>query len=254
MATKVFRREISKSDKLERQLGKTIILGCGYGLGYKKFGAILAAGPFGFPPILFTEDMMHELGIPIDMEGDETITKKLTGRDLQAHTSMAKYLIDTYRTSNPTIPDYWKKCEGMLRLMYRGATKEIGPIQTGDCCLILPNGLKLQYKNLQQGGVDNSWRYEGKRGETQYIYGGKLCENIDQALSRIILTDAAVEMQRYYPVVLRVHDELVCCVREKDADDCLEYMLDVMRTPPAWAPDLPLDAEGGINYSYGEAK
>jgi DNA polymerase I-like protein with 3'-5' exonuclease and polymerase domains len=58
----------------------------------------------------------------------------------------------------------------------------------------------------------------------------------------------------HYPVVMQVHDELVCCVDESEADNCKALMEAVMSTPPTWMPDLPVACEAGVGYNYGEAK
>ena len=59
---------------------------------------------------------------------------------------------------------------------------------------------------------------------------------------------------RLHKIVLTVHDEIVAVVPESRGQECLKVMIDIMRTPPAWAEGLPLDAEGDVAYSYGGAK
>lgn len=80
------------------------------------------------------------------------------------------------------------------------------------------------------------------------------CENIVQALARIVVMDQAVIISRRYKVVMLVHDEVVCCVPVEQAEECKAYMLEVMRTVPEWAEGLPLDAEAGIDQIYSLAK
>jgi DNA polymerase len=53
-----------------------------------------------------------------------------------------------------------------------------------------------------------------------------------------------------YPVLFHVHDELTALVTESEAEEALKTILQIMRTPPDFMPDLPLDAEGGIFDSY----
>jgi hypothetical protein len=79
-------------------------------------------------------------------------------------------------------------------------------------------------------------------------------ENIIQALARIIVMDQTEYVNRYMPVVLSVHDEAVALTDEDDGKDALEFQLEAMRKSPEWAPDLPLNSEGGFHTSYGKAK
>jgi DNA polymerase len=270
MASRIFGRPITKVDRLERQLGKVVVLGAGYSMSWKKFSSLLASGPLGAPPILFDYAMSQQMGValfeewedegqtlraPIVMPSDaKQCTTKLRGADLLAHATISKFLIDTYRGVNDRIVQYWRTCDKIIVAMNRGVRQQFGPIETDSCCIWLPNGLRLQYKNLRRNEDDDGWTYIGKRGAKQYIYGGKLCENIDQALSRIVMSEAMATIGARYKIVLTVHDELVVCVPDAEAEEALAFMLEVMRTPPAWAPGLPLDAEGDIAQRYGEAK
>ena len=86
------------------------------------------------------------------------------------------------------------------------------------------------------------------------LYGGKVVENITQAVARIVVSEQMAKIGRRYPVALQVHGEIVCVVDEEEADECKAFMVDVMSTPPKWAPDLPVACEADIGPNYGEAK
>lgn len=252
-ASKIYGRVITKEDKRERFLGKVCVLALSYSLGWKKLAALLAVGPMGQTPILFTEDDLLQMEgrlEDLDMRG---VTTKLKGDALAVHCSAAKHLVDTYRNSYDRIPNYWRTCDRILAAMERGLKHQFGPISTGKEFILMPNGLKLQYRSLHRDD-EGSWKFVGKRGEKQYTYGGKIAENITQALSRIVMTDALLKIAPYYKVVMTVHDEIVCCVPETEAEDALQYMIDVMSVAPAWCAGLPVAAEGAINKSYGGAK
>ena len=79
----------------------------------------------------------------------------------------------------------------------------------------------------------------------EYTYGGKLIENVVQAVARDIL---AVSMQRLdaagFEIVAHVHDEVICEVPALEADEKLELMCKIMGTQIDWAPGLPLKADG----------
>jgi len=279
MATRVFQRDITKADKLERQLGKALVLGCGYGMGWLRFGGFLASGPLGADPILFDVPFSETLGVAlydhvlndsgrivatpkIDMELCAKTTTKLHGDDLLAHAVCSKFLIDMYRGLNKQIKAYWRTGEKILRAMHAGEKKEFGVLTTSQDRLHLPNGTALHYKNLRMIETDDEdggtqWVYDGLKGrgrDTQYIYGAKLVENIVQALSRIILAYGMLEISKRYRVVLTVHDEVVCVVREEQADAALVDCCQIMSVPLPWCKDLPLAASGDVAMNYAEAK
>ena len=92
----------------------------------------------------------------------------------------------------------------------------------------------------------------------RFVVGGYsgpfIVHNCIQALARIIVMDQSVEINRYLPVVMSIHDEAVTVAAADDATDATEYMLEAMRKPPVWGADIPLNSEGGHNKSYGRAK
>jgi DNA polymerase I-like protein with 3'-5' exonuclease and polymerase domains len=230
------------------------ILALGYSMGWKKLATMMAVGPLGQEPILFSKGDLDAMGGFLRLELDyEGITQKIAGVALQVHCSAAKHLVDSYREFYDRIPRYWKTCERILDAMHRGVQHQFGVLSTEKARLLLPNGLYLSYKGLHRD-EEGSWRYFGKRGERQYLYSGKLAENVTQALSRIVMTDAMLKVGERYKVALTVHDELVCVVPEDEAEAALDYMLDCMSVAPEWCPDLPVAAEGATGKSYEEAK
>jgi DNA polymerase len=250
-ASKIYGREITAEDKRARFLGKVCVLALGYSLGWRKLATILATGPMGQAPILFTAEDLETMDGRMEKLDTKGITTKLTGQALAVHCSAAKHLVDTYRNSYDRIPNYWQTCERILSAMHRGVAHQFGCISTEKDCVLLPNGLYLQYKDLRKD-EEGSWRYTGKRGEKQYIYGGKLAENLTQALSRIVMTDAMLKIP--YKAVMSVHDELVYCVKEEEAEKAADVIEAAMSVAPAWCPDLPVACEVSVAKSYGEAK
>jgi DNA polymerase len=86
------------------------------------------------------------------------------------------------------------------------------------------------------------------------IYGGKLTENVVQALARAIIADQMVKVGVRHHVPLQVHDEIVGIINEGQEDVARKFITGIMSTPPAWASDLPLSCEFGVGKSYGDAK
>ncbi len=82
-------------------------------------------------------------------------------------------------------------------------------------------------------------------------YGGKLVENVTQAVARELLCDALLEIDRHnIPIIMHVHDEVVCHVPESDGDRSIALMERAMSAPPKWAKTLPLAADGGLGLRY----
>jgi len=222
LASIIYDRPINKTDDpTERFVGKTAVLGLGYGMGAPKFQTTLEAGAMG-PPMKFTTNEAYEV-------------------------------VNTYRNTYSGIPALWQKLE--LKL-----ANTINPAYNEEWCgltfkgrkIALPNGLALHYNNLRfEGG---KLTYDSRSTET--TWGGRIAENIVQALSRLIVTDAMLRIQNDKEldadVVLTVHDEIVLISNTNNPDATMDKLIAHMCTPPSWAPDIPLDAEGGYDIRYSK--
>ena len=264
-ASRTYAKEVTKKENpKERAIGKASILGLGFGMGWKKAAAWFLSGPLKMPPIVFSKGDLDAMGgylMKLDTNG---VTKKLKGVELQAHCSATKHLVDSYRQTYTRIPKYWKTCNRMLDCMFRGVKHQFGVLSTDHEKMVLPNGLSIHYKGLRWEDKSEedeegfgSWWYVGRKGRQevqQRIHGPKFAENGVQAIARILLTDAALKIGERYRVRLTVHDEIVCCMREEEAEEALKYMTEVMAAAPEWCKDLPLAASGGFARSYGEVE
>lgn len=238
-ATYVYGKTITKADKIERFCGKTSILGLGYGMGWEKFLHTMAIG---------------QGGISVVLEESE-----------------AKRIVQVYRKRYPRIPALWNRGNHVLTSMVNNIDDEFKHgIMYGTDGFILPNGLPLQYHGLRQTPdgfqyVSDARRYRemvksrvlGKELDDKHwtkIYGGKVIENITQALARIVVTDQLLEISTRYKVVLQVHDEVVICVKASEAQAAKAFMIQVMSTPPTWASDLPVACEAAMGATYGDCK
>jgi len=243
-ATEVYGKKVTKTDKVERFVGKTCILGLGYGMGAIKFRDALALGQGG-----------------IKVEIDE-------------HT--ARNIVQLYRTKNHRIAMFWNRCSRVLDDLELGREGQVLPMKAmlpyKDNSIILPNGLSIQYPLLLRNASGEGLFYisDGRTyrkavvakltGESAEglpwvrIYGGKVTENIVQALARIVVTGQMVAIAKRYKIVLQVHDEVVCCVDEAEAEEAKAFIMQCMSTPPSWAPDLPVACEADIGKNYGDCK
>ena len=224
MASTIYGVAVDDVTKDQRFVGKTTILGAGYGMGAVKFQAQLKT--FGF-----------------DMPLDE-----------------ARRVINIYRDANWNISNLWKECQIMLRYMAQGNRVNFGKagvigVDPDKKALILPSGLPMYYTGLF--GVEEEkgpqYYYKTRAGDNK-IYGGKVVENVCQAIARCIIGEQMLRIAKRYKVVLTVHDSIVCCVPDAETDAAKAYVEESMRWVPDWATGLPVDCEAGTAKSYGECE
>lgn len=232
-ASDLFGRTITKADQVERWLGKTCILGLGFGLGKDKFG--------GSIPVL----SFNQLGREIPMPPEE-----------------AERVVGAYRSRYPHIAATWKLLNTTgIHALSTGNVWQWGPVTFSKETVTLPNGMKLFYHNLRQqagGRFGTEWVFD-YAGKVKRCYGGMLLENIVQALARIVVMEAMirirVRLQKLkIPLALQVHDELVFVVRDEYVEVTTKVIEHELRRRPDWLPNLPLDCEVGAGPNYGEAK
>lgn len=219
-ASRFYGRTITKADKLERHMGKTLELGCGYGMGWTKLQLTCRAGALGGPPILLSDEE-------------------------------AKRAIQSYRQSHPCVTALWRHADTILQYLYQGSECSWGPMQVAHKRIYLPNGAALDYSNLDYDTENKSFFIRTRKGKKK-IYGAALVENVIQALSRLVVAGFLHQISACYKVVMTTHDEIAVVVPEALANDALEYMLQVFRVPPAWNQGVPLDAEGGFDVRYSK--
>jgi DNA polymerase len=218
-ASKIYERPINKKDDpIERFVGKTAILGLGYGMGAQKFKDTLEAGAMG-PPVHFTLEK-------------------------------AKQIVNTYRSTYSGIQRLWRKLEDLLKQTMHSDNwgNTYGPLTVGNNTLQLPNGLGLRYHNLRS--TSQGLMYDSRK--TEYTYGGRITENVIQALARIVITDSMLRLDKTHDVALTVHDEIIITGTNINPDATMEKIITDMCIPPPWASDLPLDAEGGYAREYSK--
>ena len=122
--------------------------------------------------------------------------------------------------------------------------------------IALPSGRSLNYGLLKCHLTDGrrsilSMLARGAKKTPVRIWGGLLAENASQALARDVFSDIMLRLEeRGLKVIFHVHDEVVIEADKDEADDVLNDVIDIMRTPPEWLPDLPLDAEGKVITRY----
>jgi DNA polymerase len=221
MAAAIYAKSVDAIDAPERFVGKTTILGAGYGMGGPKFQA-----------------QLKTFGTEID-------------------TAEAARIIATYRETYPRIPALWRESQEALRCMVRGQTMTLGRdglLTVDEHGILLPNGLHIFYNGLQEV-VDaegkRQFQYTTRKGANK-IYGGKVVENFTQAIARCIIGEQMLKIAKRYKVVLTVHDAIGIVARHEESDEAREYVETCMRWTPSWAEGLPVNCESGMGVSYGD--
>jgi DNA polymerase I-like protein with 3'-5' exonuclease and polymerase domains len=223
MAEAIYDTPREKIDTQQRQVGKTVILGAGYGVGHHKLQLFL---------------------------------KTQAGVEVELHE--AKRMIDTYRASNFRIKELWYKADEALDALRLGQTFQVdapGVINVVPWSgLTLPSGLFIQYPNLYKSydadkGRDQ-WTYKSK-GIKTYIYGGKVVENFTQAVARCVVGEQMLRIAKRYKVALTVHDSVVALAKRDEQEEAVAYIEACMSWQPSWAKGLPLACESDVGDSYG---
>jgi DNA polymerase len=167
----------------------------------------------------------------------------------------AKRIIEVYRTTYPKISDLWKEAQKALDSIRQNTTTSLGVRPDavsvhGSDGLKLPSGLFLRYPELAYS-IEDGYSYKTRAGRTK-IYGGKVVENVCQAVARCIIAEQLVRIGKRYKVVLTVHDAVACVAPKKEAEEAVAYVEECMRWRPTWCDDLPLNCEVGYGESYGD--
>ena len=227
-ASKIYKRPISKADPVERFVGKTCILGLGYGTGALKLQHTLKTTPPG-------------------VELDE---------------AKCKDIVELYRQTNANIIQLWRDGDTMLGKIAEWDDEKTNESWYGKhkCLRVtkegirLPNGLYIRYpdlKNISKEDERKQHVYSSRKG-TVNLWGGTVVENVVQALARIIVGQQMLEIQKRYKVVLTVHDAAVCVVPVGEVQEAIGYITQVMSIAPEWAKGLPVACEAKYGDSYGE--
>ena len=225
MAATIYNKKEEDITPAERFIGKTTILGAGYGMGAAKF-----------------RDQLKGMGVEVTKIDEEE----------------CKRIIRVYRSANGGISQLWRDAQNALMGMYQGERYGVGkagvlkvlPEVNG---IRLPSGLIMRYDDLkaEDGEMGVQFSYKTRRGRVN-IYGGKVIENVCQGIARCVMTDQMLLISKRYPILLTVHDSVVCCVPDSEVDEAAAYVGECMRHTPDWAQGLPVRGDVETGKTYGE--
>lgn len=178
----------------------------------------------------------------------------------------AKQIVAEFRESNKQIVSFWYKLnEAALHATHaNGKVYEAGPVafmRKGQFLIMrLPSGRKIYYfrPKLVPGKYGQTTvRYLGRSTQTkkfceQDLYGGKLADHVTQGTCRDVMAEAMLRLDRAgFKIILTVHDEILCEVKDEDIEvGKLHQIKELMKQPPEWAKDLPIDVDGYAARRY----
>jgi DNA polymerase len=183
-----------------------------------------------------------------------------------------KDIVSRWRETNKRIRDLWYKMDNAaVQVITQGGSVGVNNILVSReydytynkdyMTIALPSGRKLYYNSPQIGenqwgnpsisymGVNQASKKGGKKWTRIETYGGKLVENVVQAIARDCLSQAITHLEQAgIPVIFHIHDEVVI---ECNADTAtLDDVVKIISRPIPWAPDLPLGADGWVGQFF----
>jgi DNA polymerase bacteriophage-type len=248
-----YQKDYDQITKAERQVCKPAVLGCGYGLGGGQERQMMKAESFFAPEVKY---------VPVPGQRVKTgLWKYAEQMGVELSRADAHKMVNTFRSMYPEVPNYWYYLEDAFYAAFKTKKRQqVGAIYftaTPEAIKVeLPSGRFLHYLNpgAWKGSEGLKLSFDGFRGAgwgRQSTWGGRITENIVQAVSRDVLAEGMKRAEkRGFRLVGHVHDELITeCVstpflgRPKLLEEC-------MSAPISWAPGLPLAAEGWEGEFY----
>jgi hypothetical protein len=206
------------------QQGPIIVHNCGYGMGAQKF-----------------HNQLKTFGKDVPIEACDRI-------------------IDVYRKTYGRIQHLWDQGQRCLSALFEEKSETFG-YQPQAIQFIpffgfrLPNGMFMRYPQLKRiwGQANGYPQYEYKSGRYGFVrvYGGKVVENVTQAIARCVVGEQMLRVAKRYKVVLTVHDAVACIAKEEEAEEAVAYVEECMKWRPDWCLTLPLNCETHYGKTYG---
>lgn len=204
--------------------------------------------------------------LALGYQGGYKALERMGGESMGLSVPEMKEIVRKWRLTSPKICKFWDDCERSAKKAFLTGMTIYIPYANlafsydGLCLEItLPSGRSLSYFQPSMG--ENSWgspclRYMGmdqtiRKWVNIDTYGGKLVENIVQAVSRDILLYSMLRLdEEGFKIVMHVHDETICESLESEKQETLDRMCEIMGEEIPWAKGLPLNADGYMTPFY----
>lgn len=176
--------------------------------------------------------------------------------------AVAAESVKRFRANNPGITGLWSRMDRMINRAIEDNDRTLA--------LEMPTGDTLKHFHVQRDykllappepgelprrkATNKSFTILGDFGRESIqasLWGGVLTENMTQRMARDIMVEAVLALERAgLPVLFTSHDEVIIEADIDNKDEALAEAERIMRIAPAWAPDLPLEVEGGFAEHY----
>jgi DNA polymerase len=232
LASQIFGRPITKHDELERWVGKQAVLGSGYGMSWRKF--ILYCAVQGVD--------LHKVGVD------------------------PQQVVKLYRQNHPNIVAGWRALHDGTLEAVKGKTISACRctiyMEDGNLHIMLPSGRPIVYRNARIEMMVPAYAklfgtpanpvetvcFDHPHGYRGFLYGGRIMENVVQAICRDLLVAALIRVEDAgLNIVLHVHDEIVT-----EGTDMKE-LARLMSIQPDWARDFPIMVEADKYTRYAKS-
>jgi DNA polymerase len=203
-------------------------------------------------------------------QGAKGLVKYAEGMGVVLSEGEAKNAVDNYRTSYAKVKNLWAACE---KAAIDAVENPGNPFAAGSKVVLksdgralwmrLPSGRLICWQRPQLELLTTPWG-SSKRGVTVHsqntytrqwtrnaLIGSSIFQSAVQGTARDFLASAMMNLDiNGYEVVNSIHDEVLLLVEEQNGESALEDVIKIMTTPPSWAPDFPLAAEGWVGKRY----
>lgn len=239
-------------------------------LNHEDIYCASASMMFGVPVVKHGENgHLRQKGkiaeLALGYQGGVGAMKKMGGDKMGLTDKEMEEIVKKWRKASPAIVKLWADMERCAKLSAGGHLQAQIPHRNvrfydrdGNVFVQLPSGRSICYQNMRikSSGSRTSIKYDGISQERKTwgeldTYGGKLTENIVQAIARDCLATAMLRLEKSgYEICFHVHDEVIIETDKKDAEDVYKDVQRIMGLPIKWAPGLVLTAEGFISDYY----
>ncbi len=203
-------------------------------------------------------------------QGAKGLVKYAEGMGVKLSEGQAKNAVDSYRMSYGKVKELWAQCEGAA---IQAVENPGNPFKAGSRLVLkcaknalwmqLPSGRLICWQRPQLELVTTPWGQQ-KLGVTVHsqntftrqwsrnqIIGSSIFQSAVQGTARDCLAFAMLNLEKAgYEVINSIHDEVLLLVEEQNGESAMEDVIRIMVTPPPWAPDFPLAAEGWYGKRY----
>jgi DNA polymerase bacteriophage-type len=203
-------------------------------------------------------------------QGAKGLVKYAAGMGVTLSEGQAKNAVDNYRMSYSLVKELWAQCENAAILAVenpgspvRAGSKLVLKVAKDALWMQLPSGRLICWQRPQLELLTTPWGSQ-KRGVTVHsqntytrqwgrnaLIGSSIFQSAVQGAARDCLAFAMLNLEKAgYNVINCIHDEVLLLVEEQSAESAMADVMNIMTTPPSWAPDFPLAAEGWYGKRY----